>query len=341
MFQILLQSEVIESQFSYPENPSDEQARLAAGQVYYWGVVGLDNTGNITSQSAYPYSFSMAEGGGTSKDLAILSIAQSMLPAPDPSQTMVEIAVKNQGSRSESNVTVSVTAAGVQQGKQSMDSINSLEEKNLTFAVYLPEKRTGPGFVVTATFDQWLDDNSSNNTLGTQLPWPEVVVAPEGQIHGTVLLGNTGNNKAGNSLVTYTGPKNGNVEANQGGEYHIRDLPFGNYVLKARYNNVDSAPRNVSVTNSDKVKNNEDLRVILSAAAAASETKQVSSGLSEASKAAFAKAAFSAITPQIKEELKGYKLDSIDAPDLSAQEVADILEGIAKGTVKIVGMSMQ
>lgn len=176
LFNPLLTSEGTEAQFSYPTNPSDTRQRLASGQVYYWTVEGLDTSGTKTSEPSSPYSFTVAGGASQaqSKDLAITGIEESLLLPDSPSKKIVDVTVKNQGGRPESTIVVPVFVQGVSQGKQTIDSINPLEEKKLSFTVDPPVSRSGSGFLVSATLEGFFDDVLFNNSLTKQIAWPRI-----------------------------------------------------------------------------------------------------------------------------------------------------------------------
>ncbi len=108
---ILEQTTGAGSTFTYPQNPTDDRQQLAAGQLYYWKIEGLDNNGNVVAQSLVPYSFSVQTVANT-RDLAVETLEVS--GSPDSSGIIpFSITVKNQGTTTETAIPLKVTIGGL------------------------------------------------------------------------------------------------------------------------------------------------------------------------------------------------------------------------------------
>lgn len=147
--------------FSYPDNPANEQHKLVSGQVYYWKVEGLGVSGNVIATTPVPFSFSvMFSGAQMSRDIAIKEINVGKNPLA-PGFVPLVVYVKNQGSTTESNISVNVFINGLPVKKPK--TINRIEPgkiKKMVFPVRLPE--ITDKILVTASHDLF-DDNMINN----------------------------------------------------------------------------------------------------------------------------------------------------------------------------------
>lgn len=177
LYDPILTSETSDSQFSYPTNPSDVRQRLSSGQIYYWSVEGLDTSGTKVSEPAVPYSFSIAGSAvqAQAKDLAIIDLEESKIQSDIQGKMSLDVIIKNQGGRTESNVTVLAFIQGELQGKQTITSISPSEEKRITFSI-LPSPRTerASGFLVSTLLEGFFDDNLLNNSFTKQIAWPSL-----------------------------------------------------------------------------------------------------------------------------------------------------------------------
>ncbi|MDX6771021.1 MAG: hypothetical protein SF051_15935 [Elusimicrobiota bacterium] len=99
------------SSFTYPQNPADDRQQLAAGQVYYWKVEGLDANGNVVAQSPVPFSFGVQTVANT-RDIAVTGLDVSGPPDGAGAIPFV-ISVKNQGTTTETGIPLKFTIGGL------------------------------------------------------------------------------------------------------------------------------------------------------------------------------------------------------------------------------------
>lgn len=99
------------SSFTYPQNPADDRQQLAAGQLYYWKIEGLDANGNVVAQSQVPYSFGVQTVANT-RDLAVTVL--DVAGAPDAAGAIpFTVTVTNQGTTTETAVPLKFTIGGL------------------------------------------------------------------------------------------------------------------------------------------------------------------------------------------------------------------------------------
>lgn len=148
--------------FTYPANPPNEQHTLVSGQVYYWKVVGLSDSGKAIAESTTSSFSILMSGSQVSKDIALKEVEiskQSLGPGIIP----LKVSVKNQGSGPEANITVSLFVNGLPTGTpKKIHTIQAGHTKKLLFPVRLPE--ITDMIVVTASHD-FFDDDLANNRL--------------------------------------------------------------------------------------------------------------------------------------------------------------------------------
>lgn len=158
-----------ETTLSYPQNPSDPRQRLTAGQIYYWKVEGLDVNGNVVAQSQVPFSFSMRSVSLT-RDLAVTALEIDGVPLLDGTIPF-RVTVKNQGSTSESGITLKFGVGGLPAAGTplAMPLLNPGETREFALAAAVPaDQNRSLGIACIELFD----DNVVNNckTLAVSKP---------------------------------------------------------------------------------------------------------------------------------------------------------------------------
>lgn len=156
---------------TYPNspNPPDPRQRLAAGQLYYWKVEGLDLNGNVVASSPVPFSFTVASVALT-RDVAVTDLAAS--GAPDAGGNIpFRIAVKNQGSTTEANLPLKLTVGGLP-APSSPVTIAILmpgDAKTFDLSATIPTDQNSSLAIACVTI---FDDNANNNckTLNVSRP---------------------------------------------------------------------------------------------------------------------------------------------------------------------------
>jgi hypothetical protein len=144
---------------SYPENPSDERQNLSAGTVYYWKVEGLDSSGNKVAESAVPFSFSVAQSGALTRDLAVTSLQPTAVSA---SAYSFRVVVENLGGTSESNIQLKFSLGGLPAAGSptQLPLMAPLSAKEYTYTVEFPADQNQSLAVACLEF---FDDNVPNN----------------------------------------------------------------------------------------------------------------------------------------------------------------------------------
>lgn len=99
------------STFTYPQNPSDARQKLAAGQLYYWKIEGLDANSNVVAASQVPFSFGVATVSNT-RDLAVTGLEAAGTPDAAGAITFT-LTVKNQGTTTETGIPLKFTVGGL------------------------------------------------------------------------------------------------------------------------------------------------------------------------------------------------------------------------------------
>ncbi|OGS28191.1 MAG: hypothetical protein A2297_02920 [Elusimicrobia bacterium RIFOXYB2_FULL_48_7] len=234
--------EAYTTQIEYPKEPTDVKAKLAGGTVYYWKVDGLDSMDRIVAETASPYSFTIKTVD--SSDLGVLDILLSDMNTPEA--LMLNVTVKNLGSKAESNINVDLVIVG---GNiiptQSISSIQSGEAKDIFFNC---GSVTGEAITVSATINIF-DDNPRNNILTKVIRIP---IVEKAKILGGVTEKASGNSNTAKAVadasVIYSGPLNGTVKTNPGGQYKIENLVLGEYSIKVTHPDYqDSEAQTVSL----------------------------------------------------------------------------------------------
>lgn len=150
-----------ETFLSYPDNPPDLRLRLAAGQVYYWKVEGLDAGGAVVAVSAMPYNFTVAAAPLT-KDLAVTRLAVNpAATALDGSLSFV-ITVENQGGTTESGVPLKFSVGGLPAAGTpvAMSMLAPGEPRDYSVLEALPVDQNQSLAIACVEFS---DDNIANN----------------------------------------------------------------------------------------------------------------------------------------------------------------------------------
>ncbi|OGS21994.1 MAG: hypothetical protein A3J83_00240 [Elusimicrobia bacterium RIFOXYA2_FULL_40_6] len=218
------------TQIEYPKDPTDAKAKLASGTVYYWKVDGLDAMGRVVAETQSPFDFTIKDTNIDSSDLGVLDIITDETSTEEV--LMLDVVVKNLGSKAESNVNIDlVIVGGNVVPTQSISSIQAGETKNIVFNC---GSVSGAALTVSATLNMF-DDNPRNNTLTKVI---KLVVKEKAKILGGVTYKNAANKTVKNiadASIVYSGPVNGTVKTNNGGQYKIENLLLGEYVLKATH----------------------------------------------------------------------------------------------------------
>ncbi|MFA6030628.1 MAG: hypothetical protein WC969_12295 [Elusimicrobiota bacterium] len=173
-----------ENYLTYPQNPSDARQRLAAGQVYWWKVEGLDPSGNVAGASASPYSFSV-KSSAMARDLAVLSLEISGPPVGGA--LPFRVVVKDQGNTSEANVPLRFSLGGLPAAGSPVSlSLSPGDERTFDFTASLPVDQ-GESLAIACV--ELFDDTVANNCKTLQVSRPPS--ASTGTAGGTI-FGPTG-----------------------------------------------------------------------------------------------------------------------------------------------------
>ncbi|MBI5246821.1 MAG: hypothetical protein HY923_06535 [Elusimicrobia bacterium] len=145
---------------TYPQNPTDPRQRLAAGQLYYWGVEGLDLNGNVIARSEVASSFSMRAAALT-RDLAVTAITATGPAAADGSIPF-RITVADQGGTAETGVQLSFTLGGLAApgAPLIMPAFTAGESKDFNLPAAMPADQNSSLAIACV---QLFDDNVPNN----------------------------------------------------------------------------------------------------------------------------------------------------------------------------------
>lgn len=153
-----------ESTFVYPENPSDSRQRLAAGQVYYWKVEGLDAFGNVVAQTGVPNSFSLrGQEGSLVRDAAVTGLdVAPPAPGQPPGAIPFRVTVRNQGGTSENSLQLRFTVGGIAPPNTPLriPLLAPGEQRDYVVPARVPADQTDS--LVVACLDLF-DDNVPNN----------------------------------------------------------------------------------------------------------------------------------------------------------------------------------
>ncbi|MFH2203947.1 MAG: CARDB domain-containing protein [Elusimicrobiota bacterium] len=149
---------------SYPENPADARARLAAGTVYYWRIEGLDANDNVVAQSAVPFSFTV-KSASLSRDIAVTGLE---IIGKSGDNITFKVTVHNQGGTSESGLQLKFSIGGVPVAGSpvQMPLLSPSAVKTYNFTGQLPPDQ-GKSLAIGCV--EFFDDNVANNCKTMQL----------------------------------------------------------------------------------------------------------------------------------------------------------------------------
>ncbi|MDE2292601.1 MAG: hypothetical protein KGL53_11010, partial [Elusimicrobia bacterium] len=156
-----------ENFLAYPENPTDDRQRLAADQVYYWKVEGLNDAGNVISQSDLPFNFT-AQTASLTRDLAVTDLQAT---GSDGATLSFTVRVANQGGTSESNVPLAFSLGGLPAAGSpvTLPLMAPGDSRTYPFSAPLP---TDQGQSLAVACIQFFDDNVPNNCRSIQVQRP-------------------------------------------------------------------------------------------------------------------------------------------------------------------------
>lgn len=163
---ILVQNTGALASFTYPQNPADDRQKLAAGQVYYWQIEGLDSNGNVVAASQVPYSFGVATVSLT-KDLAVKALDVNGSPDSAGNIPFV-ITVKNQGTTTETGIPLKFTVGGLPAPGTPIDLPPMLpgDEKSYTVTASIPsDQAQGLAIACLTIFDDTVANNCKTLTV--------------------------------------------------------------------------------------------------------------------------------------------------------------------------------
>ncbi len=158
-----------ETTFTYPDNPTDSKQKLAAGQIYYWTVQGLDANGNKISEAGSPFNFTLQQPSSKSRDVAVTNIEiLPEAPVDEVGAFAFSVTVKNQGNQTESNVPVNLYINGnpAKNSGNSIANIAPAEAKKVLMQGILPANVSMA--IALATID-FFDDNIQNNRFSMNI----------------------------------------------------------------------------------------------------------------------------------------------------------------------------
>lgn len=154
------------STFTYPQNPPDDRQKLAAGQVYYWKIEGLDANGNVVAASQVPFSFTVATVSLT-KDLAVTGLDPN--GSPDASGNIpFRITVKNQGTTTETGIPLKFTLGGLPAPGTPIElpALMPGEEKSYDVSAAIPsDQAQGLAIACLTIFDDTVANNCKTLTV--------------------------------------------------------------------------------------------------------------------------------------------------------------------------------
>jgi hypothetical protein len=156
-----------ESFLAYPDNPSDSRARLAAGQVYYWKVEGLDAAGNVIAQSETPYNFS-AQTAALTRDLSVTDLEAT---GRDGMTLSFLVRVANQGGTTEANVPLRMSLGGLPApgSPLALPQLRPGDVREYPFSAALPSDQ-GQSLAIACV--EFFDDSVPNNCKSIQVTKP-------------------------------------------------------------------------------------------------------------------------------------------------------------------------
>ena len=150
--------------FSYPDNPPDQRARLAAGTVYYWKIEGLDVSGNAVAASQVPFNFTV-ESAALTRDVAVTGLDVLGQSGDD---ITFRVTVKNQGGTSENNLSLKFSVGGLPASGSPviMPVLSAGTAKEYNFTMKQP---TDQGKSLAIGCVEFFDDNVANNCKTLQI----------------------------------------------------------------------------------------------------------------------------------------------------------------------------
>ncbi|TBR21279.1 hypothetical protein EPO15_10695 [bacterium] len=156
-----------ENFLNYPENPADQRANLASGQVYYWKVEGLDNDGNVVARSEVPFNFT-ARTASLTRDMAVATLETTGLVG---AEVFFRVQVRNQGGTSEANVPLRLSLGGLPASGSpiSLPQLSAGDIKEYSFSAPIPMDQAQSLAIACVEF---FDDNVPNNCKSLQVQRP-------------------------------------------------------------------------------------------------------------------------------------------------------------------------
>lgn len=154
------------STFTYPQNPPDDRQKLAAGQVYYWKIEGLDANGNVVAASQVPFSFTVATVSLT-KDLAVTGLDPNGSPGAS-GNIPFRITVKNQGTTTETGIPLKFTLGGLPAPGTPIELpvLMPGEEKSYDVSAAIPsDQAQGLAIACLTIFDDTVANNCKTLTV--------------------------------------------------------------------------------------------------------------------------------------------------------------------------------
>lgn len=164
-----------EASFSYPDNPTDSRAKLAAGQLYYWKVEGLDANSNKVSEAGAPFTFTLLKASSKSRDIAVTNIeVLPEYPVDEIGAYAFAVTIKNQGNQTESNIPVNLYVNGspAKNLGNPNTSIAPSETQRIMKQAGIPTNLTMA--IALATVD-FFDDNVTNNRMTININVRELI----------------------------------------------------------------------------------------------------------------------------------------------------------------------
>lgn len=156
-----------ENFLNYPENPADQRANLSSGQVYYWKVEGLDNSGNVVARSEVPFNFT-ARTASLTRDLAVSALETTGVVS---AEVFFRVKVSNQGGTSEANVPLRLSLGGLPAAGSPMTlpQMSPSDTREYTFSAPIPMDQAQSLAIACVEF---FDDNVPNNCKSLQVMRP-------------------------------------------------------------------------------------------------------------------------------------------------------------------------
>ena len=311
----------IDTQFQYPDNPTDPKAKLTSGTLYYWKIEGLDSIGRIIAVTQIPFSFTVK--AQNTRDLAITGILINT--ESDFDNFKLDVYVKNNGNQTESNIAVdiSVSGSGITIPTQSIQTISPDTTKILAFNCGSIDEAVKM-LTVSATLNMF-DDNAKNNSLTKTI---NITPKKEAKILGKVSEKNNPAKGIDGATVEFTGPVNGTLITKDGGQYKIDHLrKMGSYTIKVTHPDYKTSETKTLILEEFKPYTNIDITMEPKAALKEMTFAQI-----------WDKTAKLIKNNNILKELEGYKVESMEIDSGDIRDFVDLLE---KNKITLIEVSFE